>query len=516
MGYYMVTEPLVNVLRIALCTAGTLVCAVAIFFLSIPWMLATVTWLRWQLRLVVAAGGGGGRRRRQRHLGENQSTQNHRPQHNDNDDDDRPTTTAAAAAAAKIASRSSTMSSSSSWPIRVCTGRVWHTRFHPVKHAFTYPLFICCVNLRNNIVDANAALWPLSWIVRFDENDHLKNGEGLLVPDDDDDNNKNNNKNDDDDDGSSKCDKNHNPTNRQKEPSLLQRVFRLLQQNTTGVDWNSHRHDVFLLTHLRYYGYCFNPVSFYGIFHKTTHQLEAVIGEVSNTPWGEMHCYVLHASSSQPKGVQVTTTVGGTNTNQTNQTTQTTTRYVFPKEFHVSPFMEMQYLYDWTFDWTNNRMDISNSLIRPDASHTRQFHAKMSVQPCGDSDHTTTKAAVAAVAASAAVTTSSPFPFVWTLARQLSLYPAYGVIVQFWIHYQALCLFVKGVAFQPHPHGSETSASRWIGRFMTPFLALQNRFQQLQQKYSYQRGSGTNTANNASHTDAAASCTDPTNKKKLR
>ena len=48
-----------------------------------------------------------------------------------------------------------------------------------------------------------------------------------------------------------------------------------------------------LLTQLRSFGHCFNPVSFYYCFDAAGEQLEAVVAEVTNTPWGERHAYVL-------------------------------------------------------------------------------------------------------------------------------------------------------------------------------------------------------------------------------
>ena len=48
-----------------------------------------------------------------------------------------------------------------------------------------------------------------------------------------------------------------------------------------------------LLTHLRSFGHCFNPVSFYYCFDPAGERVEAVVAEVTNTPWGERHAYVL-------------------------------------------------------------------------------------------------------------------------------------------------------------------------------------------------------------------------------
>ena len=75
-----------------------------------------------------------------------------------------------------------------------------------------------------------------------------------------------------------------------------------------------------LLTHLRYFGHCFNPVSFYYCFDAAGEQVEAIVAEVTNTPWGERHAYVLPA----PAGAR-------------------TLRVRFDKAFHVSPFMPMEH-----------------------------------------------------------------------------------------------------------------------------------------------------------------------------
>lgn len=86
-----------------------------------------------------------------------------------------------------------------------------------------------------------------------------------------------------------------------------------------------------MLTHLRTFGYVFNPVTFYFCFDDRD-RLGAIVAEITNTPWGERHAYVLDASTaiSDPDG-------GGR------------LRWRFGKEFHVSPFMPMDLGYDWVF-----------------------------------------------------------------------------------------------------------------------------------------------------------------------
>jgi DUF1365 family protein len=53
-----------------------------------------------------------------------------------------------------------------------------------------------------------------------------------------------------------------------------------------------------LLTQLRTLGHCFNPVSFYYCFDDAE-SLRTVVAEVTNTPWGERHAYVLDARRSE-------------------------------------------------------------------------------------------------------------------------------------------------------------------------------------------------------------------------
>ena len=48
-----------------------------------------------------------------------------------------------------------------------------------------------------------------------------------------------------------------------------------------------------LLTQLRRFGYYFSPLNLYYCFDRGGEDVEAVVAEVSNTPWLERHCYVL-------------------------------------------------------------------------------------------------------------------------------------------------------------------------------------------------------------------------------
>ena len=85
-----------------------------------------------------------------------------------------------------------------------------------------------------------------------------------------------------------------------------------------------------MLTHLRYWGHCFNPASFYYCYDKTGSRVETIIVEIHNTPWGEVHCYVLGREDNQ-------------------HPLENWRRHRFAKVFHVSPFIDMNIDYDWRF-----------------------------------------------------------------------------------------------------------------------------------------------------------------------
>jgi uncharacterized protein len=83
-----------------------------------------------------------------------------------------------------------------------------------------------------------------------------------------------------------------------------------------------------LLTHLRYWGHCFNPASFYYCYDSADTGVETIIVEIHNTPWEERYCYVF--------GRQ-----------QNEHPIEYWRRYQFAKSFHVSPFIDMDIHYDW-------------------------------------------------------------------------------------------------------------------------------------------------------------------------
>jgi DUF1365 family protein len=112
-----------------------------------------------------------------------------------------------------------------------------------------------------------------------------------------------------------------------------------------------------LLTHLRYAGYVFNPVSFYYCFRPDGETLDAIVAEITNTPWGERHAYVLPVDGANASGRAL--------------------RWSFGKRFHVSPFMAMDHDYDWRFTVPGDDLRVHMDVVR---DGERSFDATLSLQ----------------------------------------------------------------------------------------------------------------------------------------
>ncbi len=157
-----------------------------------------------------------------------------------------------------------------------------------------------------------------------------------------------------------------------------------------------------LLTHLRYFGYGFNPVSFYYCFDHAGKRVETIVAEVNNTPWGERHCYVLSAEQDSGQHGHK--------------------RFQLKKSFHVSPFMPMRIDYDWRFSAPNEDLSVHMESYQ---SREKIFDATLTLRR-------------------RPITTSS-------LTGMLVLYPLMTVKVIGAIYYQALRLWLKRVPFYNYP-----------------------------------------------------------------
>jgi DUF1365 family protein len=188
----------------------------------------------------------------------------------------------------------------------------------------------------------------------------------------------------------------------------LDRAVRDLVEQQDG---QRPRGPVRLLTHLRYFGYCFNPVSFYFCFDPTDTQVETIVAEITNTPWNEQHCYVLSERLNS----------GGT----------TKKHYLFGKDFHVSPFMDMGMDYDWRFCEPGRQLTIH---MENRSANGKLFDATMRLQR-----QEITGPALA-----------------WALTR----YPFMTSKVIAAIYFQALRLKLKKVPFYAHPAKRSSSETQ--------------------------------------------------------
>jgi DUF1365 family protein len=169
-----------------------------------------------------------------------------------------------------------------------------------------------------------------------------------------------------------------------------------------------------LLSQLRCWGMCFDPIRLYVCFD-ASERIDALVAEVTNTPWNEQHSYVFDARRAQHSGAPNGPLV-----------------FEVDKDFHVSPFFGMNHRYHFRFDVSARadrlRLGIEN---RHDA--TPVFHAALALERRG-------------FARSARRRLLVRFPWM----------PAETLIAIYW---QALRLWLRGATFHPHPHPVNEAAA---------------------------------------------------------
>lgn len=164
-------------------------------------------------------------------------------------------------------------------------GRIRHRRFEPVEREFDYRIFMVYLDL-DELPEA-LSVHPL-WSARRRSPARFKRSDYL------------------------------GPAGRPLKEAVLDKVENRCGKRPEG--------PVRMLTHLRYFGVCFNPVTFYYCFDASGERLEAVLAEVTNTPWGERHAYLVN----QPRRPRVLASD-------------------VAKRLHVSPLMAMNHRYELVF-----------------------------------------------------------------------------------------------------------------------------------------------------------------------
>lgn len=245
-------------------------------------------------------------------------------------------------------------------------GWVRHRRFTPTPHEFRYRL--CQPMLDLSEIEAVCALHPLysargPAAARFKRSDHAGAPE-----------------------------------------TPLDESIRNIVESETGERPKGRVH---LLTHLRYFGYVMNPVSFYYCMDQSNDSVHSIVAEVHNTPWGERHCYVLPSDSSRSERLH---------------------RHVFPKAFHVSPFFGMEQTYDWRLSDPGDRLVMH---MENHEAGERVFDATMVMRK-----RSMTRA---------------------MLTRVLTRYPLMTTKVITAIYWQAFRLWLKKCEFHPHPSKARAS-----------------------------------------------------------
>lgn len=165
---------------------------------------------------------------------------------------------------------------------------------------------------------------------------------------------------------------------------------------------------IFLLTHLRYFGYVFNPVSFFYCYDRAG-KLEMMLSEVNNT-FGETHNYWLTSDNQQANAAAK--------------------RYRTAKRMHVSPFQGMELEYDWIFTPPGERLVAHMNTHKEGQAN---FDATLQLE-------------------------RRPWE-AKNLVRALVSYPFITLRVIAGIHWEALKLWAKGVPVHTHPEKLKAARS---------------------------------------------------------
>jgi DUF1365 family protein len=168
------------------------------------------------------------------------------------------------------------------------TGHVFHKRLVPKLHQFNYPMYMTFLDLDELDFLAKKNWWFSChrWApLQFNHLDYFKYYQYQSTD--------------------QKEVNNHNTK------QLAINIAKNLGANTNKID------RVCMLAQLRCFGLYFSPVNFFFLYENDS--AKYLVAEVSNTPWNKKHCYLIDLKKPEPNS----------------------------KEFHVSPFMDLNMEYRW-------------------------------------------------------------------------------------------------------------------------------------------------------------------------
>jgi DUF1365 family protein len=176
-----------------------------------------------------------------------------------------------------------------------------------------------------------------------------------------------------------------------------------------------------LLTGLRYFGHSFNPVSLYYCFAADGEQVEAVVADVQNIPWGERHPYVL------ARGGQRGTVLSED----------------LEKTFHVSPLMGMDQTYSFRASEPGESLAVhieSRPRVDAETAKNRDIDGLLRSRQMPKTFDATLNLRRRPLSRG-------------TLVGLLARYPAMSLQTVAKIYAQSLRLKLKGAKYHPHPEG---------------------------------------------------------------
>jgi|TARA_B110000438_G_scaffold254770_1_gene261199 DUF1365 family protein len=243
----------------------------------------------------------------------------------------------------------------------IYNGVIRHRRYTPFEHFFSYPLFMVYVDISKvSKILETSLIWNVNKpaLISFYRKDY------------------------------------HGEPTKPLDKAVRDTIYKKTGKRING--------PIRILTHLRYFGFCFNPVSFYYCFNTSDSKLEMIMAEVTNTPWNERYSYIIDKKM-----------LSGSKKNLVAE---------LEKKLHVSPFWGMDHQYEWLFS-------------EPDESllvNMKNFKSGMKVFD-------------------ATLTMKRKALTIKNLLISVLRFPFITLLVVYRIHWQALKLWIKKAPFFPHP-----------------------------------------------------------------